>query len=117
MPTFRVTTRRGWIADPATLADRLRLAAMAAFAEPASKFSVALVELDEAYTLVPAGRGRDFTIVEVLLFPGRTKEMRRALFRAIAAVFGEAGLPAGDLDIFLVEVDPRNAFIAGAPIS
>lgn len=86
---------------------------MAALGAPASAFSLALCECEPDALLAPEGRGPAYTSVDVLLFPGRSRDTQAALFQALAGVFSEFGLSRDDLDVFLAEVDPETSFIAG----
>ncbi|MBO3084066.1 tautomerase family protein [Cellulomonas fengjieae] len=62
-----------------------------------------------------APRGRDYLVVEILCFTGRSRAARRAL---IAAFFDDVaptlGLSTDDLEVVIIESPPENWGIRGA---
>ena len=61
-----------------------------------------------------APRGKDYLVVEILCFTGRSREARRAL---IAAFYDDVaptlGLSADDLEVIIIESPPENWGIRG----
>ncbi|WP_432546424.1 tautomerase family protein [Kineococcus sp. SYSU DK004] len=56
----------------------------------------------------PEGRSEDYTVVEVLVFSGRTVATKKAFFRRLCADFAERlGIEPVDLEITVVET-PRH---------
>lgn len=62
---------------------------------------------------VPPGRTEDYTFVEILLFPGRSLEAKRALYQGIVRRFGEFGIAPSDVFIVLQEPPLENWGIRG----
>jgi phenylpyruvate tautomerase PptA (4-oxalocrotonate tautomerase family) len=87
-----------------------------AFAYPPEKRFQRFLPLEEENFLHPADRTRDFLIIEVLLFPGRSPEAKKAFYRNVLAnLQAEAGIEANDVEIVLIEVPQENWSIRGVP--
>jgi len=70
--------------------------------------------LEDADFLVPEDRGPAYTILEILMFAGRSKAARQKLIRLLYARFDtELGIEARDLEITLIEVPAENWGIRG----
>lgn len=54
-----------------------------------------------------------FTIVKITMFPGRSVEAKRALYKAVVAKLGEVGIPEEDVFIVLQEPPLENWGIRG----
>jgi len=52
-------------------------------------------------------------LLEITLFPGRTRESKRAFYRSIVDKFTTLGIPAADIRILLHEVEPENWGLRG----
>ena len=73
-----------------------------------------LYELDDADFERPEGKTDRFTIIEITLFPGRTKEQKAKLYREIVARLSlDPGIEAKDIFIVLHEPPNENWGLAG----
>ncbi|MDE0854654.1 MAG: tautomerase family protein [Nevskia sp.] len=54
-----------------------------------------------------------YTVVEIALYPGRSLEMKRALYQGLVRALGGFGVPAQDVKIILNEVAPENWGLRG----
>lgn len=64
-----------------------------------------LYELEEEYFERSESKTNQFTMIELTLFPGRTKEMKGAVIREITKLLGER-LGIAPTDIFIVIQEP-----------
>ncbi len=76
---------------------------VAAFKIPDHDRNHLLFELDAAHFEIPADRTTAYTLIEILAFPGRSIEAKRALYAGIAERLGQLGIPAGDVFVILHE--------------
>lgn len=63
--------------------------------------------------LGPPGRSDLYTLVEVLLFTGRSLDAKRAFYRAVVANLGGLGIPASEIFIVLNEQPLENWGVRG----
>jgi phenylpyruvate tautomerase PptA (4-oxalocrotonate tautomerase family) len=75
---------------------------------PDSDFNHRILELDEGEWNLPAGRSERFVCVEIRMYPGRTPEMKRNLFRAIERRLAPLDVPAEDVFIVIDEPPKEN---------
>jgi phenylpyruvate tautomerase PptA (4-oxalocrotonate tautomerase family) len=66
---------------------------------------------------VPPGKTENYTFIEFQVFPGRSIEAKRALYRGIVSRFGELGIQPSDIIIVLHEPPLENWGIRGLPAS
>ncbi len=66
---------------------------------------------------VPPDKTENFTFVEILMFPGRSTEAKRNLYRAIVERFGALGIAPSDITIVLGEPALANWGLGGVPAS
>lgn|SRR5262245_21051962 len=66
---------------------------------------------------VPPGKSKDYTIVEISMFPGRSLEAKRRLYQGIVARLGRLGIAANDILIVLHEPPLENWGLRGVPAS
>ena len=73
-----------------------------------------IVEIDKDDFEVPEGKTDNFMIIELTIFPGRTKEQKRHAIEAITARLGEkSGVAASDVFIVINEPPMENWGMAG----
>jgi phenylpyruvate tautomerase PptA (4-oxalocrotonate tautomerase family) len=97
------------------LSDALHRALVDAFAYPAEKRFHRFFPVADADFLYPADRSRNYLIVEVTLFPGRSTDAKKAFYRAALANLGALGFDPVDVEIVLVESPRENWSIRGVP--
>jgi phenylpyruvate tautomerase PptA (4-oxalocrotonate tautomerase family) len=62
---------------------------------------------------VPPGKTENYTLVEIALFPGRSLEAKRNLYKSIVRRFGDLGIDPTDIFIVLNEPPLDNWGIKG----
>jgi Tautomerase enzyme len=113
MPNTLITTRAGWITDPATVIDTVQSALREALKIPEWDRTLRLIEHLPSHFAVPPGRGEKFTLIEVTMFSGRSMDAKRALYQAIVRNLASLGIPALDIKITLIETPPENWGLRG----
>ncbi len=80
---------------------------------------VILYESDIFFRATHESRSRDFVFVEILMFSGRTDEMKENLFKRLNGIIHErTGVPERDILFVIVESERNNwAAGGGVPIS
>lgn len=63
----------------------------------------------------PADRSERYTIVEIVLFSGRTTQSKKATIRALFAGAAELGIAAIDLEVVFLEAPSHDWGIRGVP--
>lgn len=80
---------------------------------PEDDRQIRYVEHRPEHFAVPPGKTEDYTYVEILLFPGRSLEAKRRLYRGIVERFGRLGIAAADVFIVVQEPPLDNWAIRG----
>ncbi|MFM2120374.1 MAG: hypothetical protein RL722_1842 [Pseudomonadota bacterium] len=80
---------------------------------PEDDRQIRYVEHRPEHFAVPPGKTENYTYVEILLFPGRSLEAKRALYQGIVRRFGALGIAPGDVFIVLHEPPLDNWGIRG----
>jgi phenylpyruvate tautomerase PptA (4-oxalocrotonate tautomerase family) len=100
----------------AAMSDVVHASAAAVLGLPADKRFHRFVPLDADDFVVPDSRSRDYTIIEVSLFEGRTVETKKAFIRHLYAGFADQlHIAAIDLEVTLFESPRHNWGIRGLP--
>ena len=100
----------------AAMSDAIHASAEAVLGLPADKRFHRFFPLEPDDFVAPGSRTQDYTIIEVLLFEGRTVETKKAFVRDLYARFeGELGIAPLDLEITLVETPRHDWGIRGLP--
>jgi phenylpyruvate tautomerase PptA (4-oxalocrotonate tautomerase family) len=115
MPTVLIETRRGLPpVSKRALLDAVHDALVAAFKIPDHDRTQRLAEYPAFDFDVPPGRGPHYTVVTIAVFPGRSRDAKRALYREIVTRFeAAAGIPPTDVFIVLNEVPMENWGLRG----
>jgi Tautomerase enzyme len=81
---------------------------------PADLRAHRFIALDEADFVRPPDRGAGYTILEIVMFEGRSEDSKRAcLHRLMADVPAATGIPVNDLEIVILESHKANWGIRG----
>jgi phenylpyruvate tautomerase PptA (4-oxalocrotonate tautomerase family) len=100
----------------AAMSDVIHAAAAATLGLPADKRFHRFLLLEDDDFVVPDSRSRDYTIIEVMLFEGRTIETKKAFVRDLYARFEEQlRIAPIDLEIVLQESPRHDWGIRGLP--
>jgi phenylpyruvate tautomerase PptA (4-oxalocrotonate tautomerase family) len=87
-----------------------------AFQYPENKRAHRFFYLDEGDFFYPEGRSKQYTIIEIALFEGRSVEAKKKLYRLIFERFEHVlGIPPVDVEITLTETPLHNWGIRGKP--
>src|SRR5215207_7698988 len=104
MPNVQISTRAGLSHDQKrALLDAAHAALVVAFKIPDHDRTQRLPEYAPDSFDIPPGKGPQYTVVEMSVFPGRSRDAKRALYREIVTRFETAGVPAQDVFIVLTE--------------
>ncbi len=96
--------------DPikARMSDVLHQCMVSVLGMPADKRAHRFVPMPRENFYYPGGRTDAYTVLEISMMAGRTKETQKELIRAIFAAFGEKlGIPPSDVEITITEQPPH----------
>lgn len=114
MPLVRVEVRAGpWSSRKKVLLDAVHAALVEALQIPDDDRTQRLYELPSEDFEAPPTRSDKFVMVEVTMFPGRSREAKRHLYRAIVRNLGALGVASHDILIVLHEPAMENWGIRG----
>lgn len=114
MPDVLIEVRGDWLKTrKAAFIQAIEDGIVAALKTPEDDKIARLVEHAPEYFAIPRWAGERFTHIEITLFAGRSIEVKRLLYRAIVDNLGRFGVPANDVKVILIEVDPSNVGIRG----
>lgn len=113
MPSTRIETTAGWIADPAALIAAVQDAIVEGIRIPPGDRDIRLLEYPAHSFAAPHGKGPRYTVVELSMFTGRSLDAKRRLYAAVATAFERFGLPASDLKVIVHDVPRENWGLGG----
>ena len=118
MPSTRIETRAGWLGDrQADLLDAVQRALIEGIRIPDRDRCIRLHELPANAMMVPPERGREYTVIEISMFKGRTIEAKRRLYAALARELAAFGIAARDLKVLVHEPERHNWSVGGVALS
>jgi hypothetical protein len=98
------------------LSDVLHGCVMEAFDYPADKRAHRFIALAAEDFRMPGGRSRDYTIIEISLFEGRSVAAKKRLYALLFERFErELGIAPMDLEVTLTETPRHNWAMRGRP--
>ena len=98
----------------AALSDSIHRVLQETLGLPADKRFHRFLALDDHDLIHPPDRGEGYTIIELVMFTGRTDATKRAcLRRLMAEVPAATGIPVDDLEIVILESPRANWGIRG----
>ncbi len=98
------------------LSGAIHEAAMESLGLPPEKRFHRFIGLDDADFIYPGDRGRQYTIIEISMFEGRTAETKKAFLRAIfREIQARCGISPQDVEITITETPRENWGIRGVP--
>jgi phenylpyruvate tautomerase PptA (4-oxalocrotonate tautomerase family) len=114
MAIVRVEAATHWTAEERRqVLAALQAGVVAALAVPAGDPTISIVEVPGTSMLVPEHASAQYALVTVTLFAGRSVDAKRVLCRALTEALTAGGVPAGDVDVVLVEQPLENWARAG----
>ena len=104
MPLVKVYRRAGRPAqENAKAIEAIHAALVESFAIPDHDRNHLLFEQDAAHFEIPPDRTEAFTLIEIVAFPGRSQDAKRALYASLARRFEALGVAPADLFVILHE--------------
>ena len=97
------------------IGDALHQALVEAFTYPAEKRFQRFFPLADADFVYPSDRSRNYLIVEVTLFSGRSTDAKKAFYHNVLANLRALGFEANDVEIVLIEAARESWSIRGVP--
>ena len=114
MPDVLIEVRRNWLtARKCEFIDAIEDGIVAALQTPKDDKILRLIEHEPEDFSIPRWAGERFTHIEITMFAGRSIEVKRALYRALVENLERFGVPANDVKVILIEVDPSNVGMRG----
>ena len=114
MPEVRIEVRQGRTpSEKKALLDAVHTALVEALKIPEHDRLQRLHELSAEDFEIPPDRTEMFTLIEVTMFPGRSLDAKRNLYRALVRNLGELGVPPNDVFVILREPPMENWRIRG----
>lgn len=114
MPLVRIETRRTRTPEEKlALFEAVHRSMREAIGIPEHDRQQRLVEYAPEDFQVPPGKTDDFTLIEIALFSGRSRDAKRALYRGIVNNLGALGIAPADIFILLIEQPQENWGIRG----
>ena len=115
MPVANIEVRKRWSADQQQfLIGALHAAMVEALKIPEADRKIRYVEHRPEHFAVPPQASENYTLVEISLFPGRSLETKRKLYRGIVQRFGEIGIAPGDILDPMRNIDLSPLFLTAA---
>jgi len=114
MPLAKIEVRKTRSEEEvAALMEAVYQAQREALRVPEGDRQIRYIEHKPEHFAVPPGKTENYTLVEIALFPGRTLDAKRTLYRSIVRRFGEMGIAPADVFIVLSEPPLDNWGIRG----
>jgi phenylpyruvate tautomerase PptA (4-oxalocrotonate tautomerase family) len=118
MPLAKIEVRRSRPASEVTaLMEAVYLAMREALKLPEGDRQVRYIEHRPEHFWVAPGKSENYTLVEVMMFPGRSIETKRALYQGIAQRLGTLGIAPIDVMVVLTEPPMDSWGPRGVPAS
>jgi phenylpyruvate tautomerase PptA (4-oxalocrotonate tautomerase family) len=117
MAQVKIYGRRDRLASRKTvLGDAIHEALTASLGLPQEKRFQRFILLEQEEFIYPSNRSEDYTIIEVSMFEGRSREAKQQLMRLLFAyVAARAGIAPHDVEITIWETPRANWGIRGQP--
>lgn len=114
MPLVKVSLLRGKSKeDKKALLDAIHAALIAAFKIPENDRNQRIFEFEPENFEIPEGKTSNYILIEMDVFPGRSIEAKRKLYRTIVQNLRELNIQASDVLIVLNEPQLDNWGVRG----
>ncbi|SDO72135.1 Tautomerase enzyme [Rhodoferax sp. OV413] len=118
MPLAKIEVRRSRPASEVTaLMEAVYLAMREALKVPEDDRQIRYIEHRPEHFWVAPGKSENYTLVEVLMFPGRSMDAKRTLYQGITQRFGALGIAPIDVMVVLTEPPKESWGLLGLPAS
>ena len=116
MPSSRFETSAGWInGRHAELAAALQRALVEGIRIPDTDRDIRILEYPEGAFLPPLGRNACYSVLELSIFAGRSREAKARLYAALQRELSAFGFAEGDLKVIIHDVHFDNWGLRGKP--
>lgn len=117
MPQVKIYALRENIARNRTaLSNAIHASIVEALNYPPEKRFHRFMPLDAADFIFPADRSRNYIVIEIVLFAGRSAAAKKALIKALVVNIPAAcGIAPTDIEAVLIEMPRENWCIRGLP--
>jgi phenylpyruvate tautomerase PptA (4-oxalocrotonate tautomerase family) len=113
MPCVRIATGMWARGSEMLLIEAVQAALVSAFKIPEWDRDVVLDLYDDNRRIISTGRSERYTRIEIVGIAARSREAKRALFKAIADNLEAVGVPRDDSRIFLIEPPAESWGVRG----
>ena len=114
MPLVTITMKKGKSKEyKKSILDAVHESLVAAFKIPDHDRNQRIIEIDPDNFEYPTGKSEDFLTIEMIVFPGRSFQAKKALYREIASRLEKLGIKGNDVLIILNEPPLENWGIRG----
>ena len=114
MPLVRIEVRRSReYKEKRAVCDAVHAAMKEALLIPEHDRHIRYIEHAPEDFQVPPGKTKDYTLVEITLFQGRSMDAKRNLYQAVVRNLGSLGIAPEDVFIVLIESPPENWGVRG----
>jgi 4-oxalocrotonate tautomerase family enzyme len=117
MPLVKIDMYKGRSEEKKkAILDAVHQALVEAFKIPVDDRNQRIYEFDDSNFERRGNKSREFTIIEITAFKGRTRETKKLLYSKIVEYLGnKAEIPPADILIYINEPDLENWGIGGKP--
>ena len=116
MGQLKIYARAATLAQhQSAISDALHEALVSALSYPADKKFQRFFPLADGDFVYPADRGENYLVLEVVLFPGRTAQAKKAFGRRVLENLAPLGFTPQAIEIVLIESARENWTIRGVP--
>jgi phenylpyruvate tautomerase PptA (4-oxalocrotonate tautomerase family) len=114
MPFVRISLLKIWTTgQKRKISDKIHESLVEEFKIPDHDYNHQIIEFDKDNFFYSKFKTKRCVLVEMTVFPGRSKDAKRALYEKITARLRELGIEAGDVTIVLNEPPLENWGLAG----
>jgi phenylpyruvate tautomerase PptA (4-oxalocrotonate tautomerase family) len=118
MPIVTINMRKGRSKEEKVkILDAVHDALVAAFKIPETDRTQKIIEFDDENFEVPQGKTAGYTVIEMAVFSGRSREAKKELYRIVVEKLGALGIAGNDVFILLSEQPLDNWGIRGGQMA
>ena len=116
MPSTRLETSTGWIGGRhAEIVAAIQRALVEGIRIPEHDRDIRIIEYPQVGFHAPPGRGLAYSVLEISMFAGRSREAKGRLYAALQRELGVFGVAEGDLKVIIHDVPFDNWGLRGTP--
>ena len=116
MPSTRMETAVGWIDGRHTeLAAAIQRALVEGIRIPPDDRDIRILEYPAGAFFPPPDRSPRYSVIEIAMFAGRSREAKARLYAALQSELAAFGLVDGDLKVIVHDIPVENWGLRGQP--